>query len=145
MMKISSLIQTLTEVLANYGDKEVALINDATGELRYIESVSANEFADEVILDHVSYGEAFADEDFFSADDACDEMIEDGFVPSTELILLLMENPELLDFPELLESLSVGVCGSCDTCVHSNQFTLDDVASCNCCEDYSYYTPKSRY
>lgn len=69
MMKISSLIQTLTEVLANYGDKEVALINDATGELRYIESVSVNEFADEVILDHVSYGEATADEDFFSADD----------------------------------------------------------------------------
>ncbi len=35
-------------------------------------------------------------------------------------------------------------CKSCDGCVHSNQFTLDDVASCNCCEDYSYYTPKSR-
>ena len=69
MMKISSLIQTLTEVLANYGDKEVALINDATGELRYIESVSVNEFADEVILDHVSYGEATADDDFFSADE----------------------------------------------------------------------------
>ena len=103
MMKISSLIQTLTEVLANYGDKEVALINDATREVRYVESVCVNEFADEVILDHVSYGEATADDDFFSADD---EMIEDGFVPSTELILLLMENPELLDFPELFESLS---------------------------------------
>ena len=69
MMKISSLIQTLTEVLANYGDKEVALINDATGEVRYVESVCVNEFADEVILDHVSYGEAIADDDFFSADD----------------------------------------------------------------------------
>ena len=34
---------------------------------------------------------------------------------------------------------------SCCTCTHSNQFTLDNVASCNCCEDYSYYTPKSRY
>lgn len=36
-------------------------------------------------------------------------------------------------------------CDGCDGCIHSNQFTLDDVASCNCCEDYSYYTPKSRY
>ena len=97
MMKISSLIQTLTEVLANYGDKEVALINDATGELRYIESVSVNEFADEVILDHVSYGEATADDDFFSADDEDAEffiaevdasMIDEEFLQALALLEL---------------------------------------------------------
>ena len=96
MMKISSLIQTLTEVLANYGDKEVALINDATGELRYIESVSVNEFADEVILDHVSYGEATADDDFFSADDEDAEF----FIAEVDAS---MTNEEFLQALALLE------------------------------------------
>ena len=63
MMTISSLIQTLTEVLANCGDREVILINDATGEVRYVDSIIVNDFSDEVILSHVSYGEAVADED----------------------------------------------------------------------------------
>ncbi len=63
MMMISELIQTLTHVLANYGDKAVTLINDSTGEVRYVESVSVSDWADEVMLDHVSYGEAIAEED----------------------------------------------------------------------------------
>ena len=27
----------------------------------------------------------------------------------------------------------------CDTCIHSDALTLDDVACCNCCEDHELY------
>lgn len=143
MMRISNLIQTLTEVLANYGDKEVALINDTTGEVRFVESITVNEFADEVILDHVSYGEAFADDEF--EDEAWIENIAPSSpnFPFEDAEFFIIEADTSMTDEEFLQALALFE--PCDGCVHSNQFTLDDVASCNCCENYSYYTPKSRY
>lgn len=35
-----------------------------------------------------------------------------------------------------------GACRGCDTCTHSDQFTIDDVACCNCCDHYEYYSPR---
>lgn len=32
-------------------------------------------------------------------------------------------------------------CMGCSSCSHADQFTTNDVACCNCCEDYSYYSP----
>ena len=34
---------------------------------------------------------------------------------------------------------------SCSTCDHQGAFTLDDVACCNCCENYSFYEPRKEY
>lgn len=34
---------------------------------------------------------------------------------------------------------------SCSTCDHQGGFTLDDVACCNCCENYSFYEPRKEY
>lgn len=34
---------------------------------------------------------------------------------------------------------------SCSTCDHQGGFTLDDVACCNCCENYSFYSPRKEY
>ena len=31
---------------------------------------------------------------------------------------------------------------SCSTCIHQGDFSLDDVACCNCCENYSFYEPR---
>ena len=33
-------------------------------------------------------------------------------------------------------------CCGCRTCSHDEQFTTDDVASCNCCENHSFYSPR---
>ena len=30
---------------------------------------------------------------------------------------------------------------SCDTCYNQDEDTSDKVACCNCCEDYSFYSP----
>lgn len=100
MTTISSLIQTLTTILANHGDLAITITNDATGELRYVDGIEVNEDLGEINLTHISFGEMLAkDNDIeFFADGAWGEMFEDGFIPSEELILILMKNPELLGF-----------------------------------------------
>lgn len=55
MMKISEMIAMLAEVMADHGDKEVVFVNDATGEIRYAMGMTV--MGDEVIVDHISYGE----------------------------------------------------------------------------------------
>jgi hypothetical protein len=30
----------------------------------------------------------------------------------------------------------------CNTCAHITQETTDDVAACNCCENYNFYEPR---
>ena len=110
MMKISSLIQTLTQILTDHGDFVITTTNEITGEVRFINGIDINENLEEINFTHLSLGDAIAEEieeDLLEAEFFEDgAWAEDGFVPSAELILLLMENPKLLDFPELLESLS---------------------------------------
>ena len=55
MMKISEMIAMLAEVMADHGDKEVVIVNDYTGEVRYAMGMTVN--GDDVIIDHISYGE----------------------------------------------------------------------------------------
>lgn len=95
MTTISSLIQTLTTILANHGDLAVTITNDETGELRYVDGIEISENVGEINLTHISFGEMLAKN---NADGVWGEMIEDGFIPREELILVLMENPELLGF-----------------------------------------------
>ena len=93
MTTISSLIQTLTTILANHGDLAVTITNDATGELRYVDGIEISEDLGEINLTHISFGEMLAKDNDI---DVWGEEFEDGFMPSEELILALMENPELL-------------------------------------------------
>lgn len=57
MMKISEMIAMLAEVMADHGDKEVVLINDATGEIRYASGMTVDLVEGTVAIDHISYGE----------------------------------------------------------------------------------------
>jgi len=57
MMKISEMIAMLSEVMADHGDKEVILVNDATGEIRYASGMTVDLVEGTVTIDHISYGE----------------------------------------------------------------------------------------
>lgn len=100
MTTISSLIQTLTQILADHGDFVITTTNEITGEIRYINGIDINENLEEINFTHLSLGDAIAEEveeDLLEAELFADgAWVEDGFVPSEELILVLMENPELL-------------------------------------------------
>lgn len=57
MMKISKMIAMLAEVMADHGDKEVILVNDMTGEIRYASGMTVDLVEGTVTIDHISYGE----------------------------------------------------------------------------------------
>lgn len=57
MMKISEMIAMLAEVMADHGDKEVILVNDMTGEIRYASGMTVDLVEGTVTIDHISYGE----------------------------------------------------------------------------------------
>ena len=56
-MLISEMIGMLAEVLAECGDKEVILVEEGTGEVRYLVGVGIDLGTHEIILEHVSSGE----------------------------------------------------------------------------------------
>jgi hypothetical protein len=128
MMRVTDLMVLLEAVYEEYGNVVINTVNEETGEIRYIDGAAATGY--ELTLTHTDYGTAIAE------DDEDDEFF-------------IVEVDASMTTEEFLQTLALlGLCDdckSCDSCTHSNQFTLDDVASCNCCEDYSYYTPKSRY
>lgn len=33
---------------------------------------------------------------------------------------------------------------NCEECIHFMLDTMDDVACCNCCENYSFYSPNNK-
>jgi hypothetical protein len=56
-MLVSEMIVMLTQVLADFGDKEMILVEEGTGEVRYLVGASIDPGCDEIMLEHVSSGE----------------------------------------------------------------------------------------
>ena len=56
-MLVSEMIGMLAQVLAECGDKEMILVEEGTGEVRYVIGVSIDLGSDELMLEHVSSGD----------------------------------------------------------------------------------------
>ena len=56
-MLVSEMIGMLAEVLAECGDKEMILVEEGTGEVRYVIGMSIDLNDGELILEHVSSGD----------------------------------------------------------------------------------------
>lgn len=56
-MLISEMIGMLAQVLADFGDKEVILVEEGTGEVRYTVGMSIDPGCDEIMIEHVSSGD----------------------------------------------------------------------------------------
>lgn len=56
-MKMRNLAIMLLETAEQYGDREVVLMNEETGEIRYVEGISFDNNGDTIQIEHLSYGE----------------------------------------------------------------------------------------
>lgn len=56
-MKMSELVKTMVETMETYGDREVTVMNEETGEILYVEGMSFDTTGTDVLLETVSYGE----------------------------------------------------------------------------------------
>jgi hypothetical protein len=71
-MKMRNLAIMLLETAEQYGDREVVLMNEETGEIRYVEGISFDSNGDTIQIEHLSYGEkklAEQMEEFIEDDD----------------------------------------------------------------------------
>ena len=56
-MKMRNLAIMLLETAEQYGDREVVLLEEGTGEIRYVEGISFDSNGDTIQIEHLSYGE----------------------------------------------------------------------------------------
>lgn len=56
-MKMSELVKMMVETMETYGDREVTVMNEETGEILYVEGMSFDTTGTNVLLETVSYGE----------------------------------------------------------------------------------------
>ncbi len=56
-MRMTELATMLMETAKVYGDMEVALMEEGTGEIRYVEAISFDTNGTTVMLEHIDYGE----------------------------------------------------------------------------------------
>ena len=56
-MKASALIETLAGTIAVYGDREINLIEEGTGEIRYVVGISFDTKGDTYEIEHLGYGD----------------------------------------------------------------------------------------
>lgn len=57
IMKMSELVKMMVETMETYGDREVTVMNEETGEILYVEGMSFDTTGTDVLLETVSYGE----------------------------------------------------------------------------------------
>lgn len=90
-MKMRNLAIMLLETAEQYGDREVVLMNEETGEIRYVEGISFDSNGDTIQIEHLSYGEKKLAEQM-------EEFIEDDedFSPSVVEPMDLFEMLEIL-------------------------------------------------
>ena len=56
-MKMRNLAIMLLQTAEEYGNREVVLMNEETGEIRYVEGISFDSKGDTIQIEHLSYGE----------------------------------------------------------------------------------------
>lgn len=90
-MKMRNLAIMLLETAEQYGDREVVLMNEETGEIRYVEGISFDSNGDTIQIEHLSYGEKKLAEEM-------EEFIEDDedFSPSVVAPMDLFEMLSIL-------------------------------------------------
>lgn len=60
-MTMTSLAQLLLLTAEVHGDREVVLVEEGTGEVRFVQGISFDVPGDTVEIEHVGYGELLAD------------------------------------------------------------------------------------
>lgn len=56
-MRMSELVNMMVQTMETYGDREVTVLNEDTGEILYVEGMSFDTTGTDVLLETVSYGE----------------------------------------------------------------------------------------
>ena len=89
-MTMTNLAHLLLETAKQYGDREVTLVEEGTGEIRYVQGISFDVSGSNVIeIEHVGYEEMCLIEKLNALEEACDEIVSEPAVCPMDLMEML--------------------------------------------------------
>lgn len=89
-MRMTDLANLLLVTAQQYGDREVTLVEEGTGEIRYVQGISFDASNSDVIeIEHVGYEEMCLIEQLNALEDACDEITSEPAVCPMDLMEML--------------------------------------------------------
>ena len=85
-MRMSELVNMMVETLETYGDREVTVMNEETGEILYVEGMSFDTTGTDVLLETVSYGEKLMIDRMAQIEEEMENLATEQFVLMMQML-----------------------------------------------------------
>lgn len=85
-MKMSELVNMMVQTMEVYGDREVTVMNEETGEILYVEGMSFDTTGADVLLETVSYGEKMMIDRFAEIEQEMENLATEQFVLAMQML-----------------------------------------------------------
>lgn len=85
-MRMSELVKMMVETMETYGDREVTVMNEETGEILYVEGMSFDTTGTDVLLETVSYGEKLMIDRMAQIEEEMENLATEQFVLMMQML-----------------------------------------------------------
>ena len=85
-MKMSALVNIMVQTMETYGDKEVTVLNEETGEILYVEGMSFDTTGTDVLLETVSYGDKVMIDRLTEIEEEMENLATEQFVLAMQML-----------------------------------------------------------
>ena len=85
-MKMSELVSMMVETMETYGDREVTVLNEDTGEILYVEGMSFDTTGADVLLETVSYGDKLMIDRLAQIEEEMENLATEQFVLAMQML-----------------------------------------------------------
>ena len=85
-MRMSELVNMMVETMETYGDREVTVMNEETGEILYVEGMSFDTAGTDVLLETVSYGEKLMIDRMAQIEEEMENLATEQFVLMMQML-----------------------------------------------------------
>lgn len=86
IMRMSELVNMMVETMETYGDREVTVMNEETGEILYVEGMSFDTTGTDVLLETVSYGEKLMIDRMAQIEEEMENLATEQFVLMMQML-----------------------------------------------------------
>lgn len=85
-MRMSELVNMMVETMETYGDREVTVMNEETGEILYVEGISFDTTGTDVLLETVSYREKLMIDRMAQIEEEMENLATEQFVLMMQML-----------------------------------------------------------
>lgn len=85
-MKMSALVNIMVQTMETYGDREITVLNEETGEILYVEGMSFDTTGTDVLLETVSYGDKVMIDRLTEIEEEMENLATEQFVLAMQML-----------------------------------------------------------